>query len=185
MVSYESAKLGIWVFLMTEVLLFGGLFMTYTVFRIKYPELFHQDHLKLNRTFGMVNTLVLITSSLSVAVGIAGIRRGRQALLKVCLVVTMLLGATFLTIKYFEWSDDFARGLYPRTDVFFSLYFVMVGLHGIHVFAGICVMAVMLVMAQRGAFNKAYSTPVEITGVYWHFVDLVWIYLFPMFYLIG
>ncbi|MBI5189381.1 MAG: cytochrome c oxidase subunit 3 family protein [Nitrospirae bacterium] len=183
--AYESSKLGIWIFLGTEVLLFGGLFLAYAVFRIKYPELFHRDHLELNRTLGTVNTVVLICSSLSVAAGITAIRNGKADVLKKSLVVTLLLGATFLAIKYFEWSEDFAHGIYPGTDVFFSLYFMMAGVHGFHVLCGLLVMAWLLVQAGRGRFSAEYSTPVELTGIYWHFVDLVWIYLYPMFYLIG
>lgn len=183
--AYESSKLGIWVFLVTEVLLFGGLFMTYTVFRIKYPELFYRDHLELNRALGTVNTVVLICSSLSVAVGIAAIKNGKADVLKRSLVYTIAFGAVFLCIKYLEWSEDFAHGIYPGTDVFFSVYFMMVGVHGFHVLCGMLVMAWLLVQAHRGRFSESYYTPVELTGIYWHFVDLVWIYLYPMFYLIG
>ena len=183
--AHESAKLGIWIFLVTEVLLFGGLFMAYTVFRIRDPELFHRQHMLLNRTLGTVNTVVLISSSLSVAIGTAAARRGRQSALKACLALTIALGAAFLAIKYFEWSEDFARGLYPGTDIFFSLYFMMTGLHGLHVLFGMAALTVMFVMSYRGRFNDGYTTPVEVTGIYWHFVDLVWIYLYPLFYLTG
>ncbi|KAF0216089.1 MAG: cytochrome c oxidase subunit [Geobacteraceae bacterium] len=183
--AFETAKLGIWAFLATEVLLFGGLFTAYTVFRINYPALFHTEHLKLNRLLGLINTLVLITSSLTMALGIAAIRRGRRRLLELCLLLTIFMAAGFLGIKYLEWSEDFARGLYPDTNLFFSLYFMMTGLHGLHVIGGITVLATMLIMARRGAFSEQYHTPVEISGLYWHFVDLVWIYLFPLLYLIG
>lgn len=182
---YETSKLGIWVFLLTEVLLFGGLFMTYTVYRIKYPEMFHDDHLELNRALGAVNTVVLICSSLSVAAGITAIKRGAVDMLKACLAATILLGGVFMTIKYFEWSHDFSAGITPATDIFFSLYFMMVGLHGLHVLGGMAVLAALLVMAHRGRFDAHYNTPVEVAGIYWHFVDLVWIYLFPLFYLVG
>lgn len=170
---------------MTEALLFGGLFLAYTVYRIKYPEMFYADHLKLDRVLGTVNTVVLICSSLSVAAGIAAIRRGLTGVLKACLAATILLGGVFMTVKYFEWTEDFAEGYYPSTDIFFSLYFMMAGLHGLHVLAGMCVLSVMLVLASRGRFSAEYSTPVEVTGIYWHFVDLVWIYLYPLFYLVG
>ncbi|HEX9860545.1 MAG TPA: cytochrome c oxidase subunit 3 family protein [Nitrospirota bacterium] len=183
--GYETSKLGIWVFLLTEALLFGGLFMTYTVYRIKYPELFYDGHLELNRVFGTLNTVVLICSSLSVAAGIAAIKKGNVKLLKHCLGVTVLLGGVFMTVKYFEWAEDFARGLNPGTDIFFSLYFMMVGVHGLHVLAGMGVLSAILFLAGRGKFTAGYYTPVEVAGVYWHFVDLVWIYLYPMFYLIG
>jgi cytochrome c oxidase subunit 3 len=183
--AYESAKLGIWTFLATEVLLFGGLFTAYIVFRIKFPQMFHADHFQLNRALGAANTVVLICSSLTAALGIASIRKGKQGLLKLFLSLTILLAGVFLTIKVFEWSEKFAHGLSPSTDIFFSLYFVMTGLHGIHVLCGMLVFGTMLVLAGRGRFSEHYSTPVEVSGLYWHFVDLVWIYLFPLFYLIG
>jgi cytochrome c oxidase subunit 3 len=183
--AYEASKLGMWTFLATEVLLFGGLFTAYTVFRIHYPDMFRADHLLLDRTFGAVNTVVLICSSFTVALGIAAIRRGRQRLLQVFLALTIALAATFLVIKYFEYMEDFSKGLYPSTDIFFSLYFMMTGLHAIHVTAGMAALAAMLVLSFRGTFSEAYHTPVEVTGLYWHFVDLVWIYLLPLLYLIG
>jgi cytochrome c oxidase subunit 3 len=185
LLAYGSAKLGIWAFLATEVLLFGGLFTAYTVFRLKYPELFHEQHQHLNKIFGAVNTVVLICSSLSVAIGIAAIRRGRQELLKRCLMITIALGLTFMGIKFFEYLEHIQRGEYPSTNLFFSLYYTMTGLHGLHVLAGISVLTVMFVLAGRGKFTEGYNTPIEIVGIYWHFVDLVWIYLFPLLYLIG
>jgi cytochrome c oxidase subunit 3 len=181
----ETAKLGIWAFLATEVLLFGGLFTTYIVYRLKYPELFYSEHLKLSRPLGMVNTLVLITSSLTMALGIAAIKRGKQVAARIYIALTILMACGFLGVKYVEWSEDFAHGLYPGTNLFFSLYFMMTGLHGIHVIAGIVALSCILVMAFRGKFSEDYSTPVEISGLYWHFVDLVWIYLFPLLYLVG
>ncbi len=183
--AFLSARLGIWAFLATEVLLFGGLFTTYIVYRLRYPDLFHDQHLKLNRLLGLLNTIVLITSSLTVATAIAAIRRGRQILSRVCIALTILLALGFLGIKYVEWSEDFAHGLYPGTNMFFSLYFMMTGLHGIHVVAGIVVLSTVLVMSAMGKFSEQYATPLEISGLYWHFVDLVWIYLFPLLYLVG
>ncbi|MBI5576237.1 MAG: cytochrome c oxidase subunit 3 family protein [Deltaproteobacteria bacterium] len=184
-VAYEAAKLGIWAFLATEVLLFGGLFTTYIVFRLKFPEMFHRDYLHLDRVLGAANTVVLIASSLTVALAIASIRKGEQRLLKLFLSLTIFLAGVFLVIKYFEWTEKFAHGLFPGTDIFFSLYFMMTGLHGLHVAGGIAVLGAMLFLAGRGRFSESYNTPVEISGLYWHFVDLVWIYLFPLFYLIG
>jgi len=183
--ALETAKLGIWCFLATEVLLFGGLFTAYTVFRISAPDMFHTEYLKLNRLFGAVNTVVLICSSLTVALGIAAIRQGKQRMLKVCLMLTLLLAAAFLGVKYAEYAEHIAVGELPGTNNFFSLYYMMTGLHAIHVFAGMAALTAMLVMAQRGKFSAEEHNPVEITGLYWHFVDLVWIYLFPMLYLIG
>jgi cytochrome c oxidase subunit 3 len=183
--ALATAKLGIWTFLATEVLLFGGLFTCYIVFRLKYPELFYTEHLKLNRPLGLVNTVVLITSSLTMALGIAAMKQGLRRRATACISLTILLACGFLGVKYVEWSEDFSHGLYPGTNLFFSLYFMMTGLHGIHVVAGICALCWVLVLARRGRFSPEYSTPVEITGLYWHFVDLVWIYLFPLLYLVG
>lgn len=180
-----AARLGIWAFLATELLLFGGLFTAYAQFRVTHADLFHQEHLKLNRLLGALNTVVLLTSSLTIAIGIAAIKKGLQRLLKLCLSLTLLLACGFLFIKYLEWSEDFHHGLYPKTNLFFGLYFMMTGLHGLHVIGGMAVMIWLLVRAQRGAFSAQYSTPVEITGLYWHFVDVVWIYLFPLLYLVG
>lgn len=182
---YERAKLGIWAFLATELLLFGGLFTTYTVYRIRYQSLFHEQHLHLDRAFGAVNTVVLICSSLSVAIGIAAIKAGKQAVLKLCLAITLLLASSFLFIKYLEYSEHIEHGELPSSNLFFSLYYMMTGLHAIHVLGGMAALTAMLIMTNRGAFSEKYSTPVEITGIYWHFVDLVWIYLFPLLYLIG
>jgi len=181
----EAATLGIWTFLATEVLLFGGLFTAYIVFRIQDPQMFYENHLKLDRVFGAVNTVVLIASSLTVALGIAAIRKGRVGLLRLYLSLTILLAGTFLGIKYLEYMEKFSHGLYPGTDIFFSLYFMLTGLHGLHVLAGMAVLGTVLFLAGRGKFSESYHTPVEISGLYWHFVDLVWIYLFPLLYLVG
>ena len=181
----EAATLGIWTFLATEVLLFGGLFTAYVIFRIKYPRMFYEDHLKLDRVLGAVNTIVLIGSSLTVALGISAIRKGKVGLLRMYLSFTILLAATFLGIKYLEYTEKFSHGLSPGTDIFFSLYFMLTGLHGIHVLAGMVVLGAVLYLAGKGKYSESYHTPVEISGLYWHFVDLVWIYLFPLLYLVG
>ena len=181
----EAATLGLWTFLATEVLLFGGLFTAYVVYRIRYPRMFHEGHLKLDRVLGSVNTLILICSSLTVALGIVAIRRGKVRHLRRYLVLTILLAAGFLGIKVVESSDKFAHGIHPGTDIFFSLYFMLTGLHGLHVIAGMVVLGAVAVLAGRGMFSEGYHTPVELSGLYWHFVDLVWIYLFPLLYLVG
>jgi cytochrome c oxidase subunit III len=181
----EAATLGLWTFLATEVLLFGGLFAAYVLFRIEYPDMFHEGHLKLDRVLGAVNTVVLICSSLTIALGIAAIRKGKQRQLRLFLVLTILLAGVFMAIKYVEYGEKFAHGLHPGTDIYFSLYFMLTGLHGLHVLAGMVVLSAMVVLAGRGMFSESYHTPVEISGLYWHFVDLVWIYLFPLLYLVG
>jgi cytochrome c oxidase subunit III len=180
-----AARLGIWAFLATELLLFGALFTAYAQFRNIYPDLFHQEHLKLNRLLGALNTVVLLTSSLSIAIGIDAIRNDRRRTLKIALIVTLALAASFLGIKYIEWSEDFEHGLLPSSNLFFGLYFMMTGLHGLHVIFGMLVMVWLLIRNNRGDFSSDYNAPVEVTGLYWHFVDLVWIYLFPLLYLVG
>jgi cytochrome c oxidase subunit 3 len=184
-VAFESAKLGIWTFLATEVLLFGALFTAYIVFRMKYPEMFRAEHAKLDRVLGAANTVVLITSSLMVVLGVDAVKRGRARLFEACFGATILLAAVFLCVKYVEYAAKFHHGLYPRTNLFFSLYFMMTGLHGIHVLLGMGVLSYVVVLSRRGRLSAGYYTPAEMSGLYWHFVDLVWIYLFPLLYLIG
>ena len=183
--AMETARLGIWVFLATEVLLFGGLFTAYTVFRIRYPELFHAEHLKLSRPLGGLNTVILITSSLTMAMAVDAARQGRRGRLQLFLLCTILLAGGFLGVKFVEWSGEFHHGNLPSSNLFFSLYFTLTGLHGLHVLAGMAVLTAFLVMTRQGRFTRTYHTPVEIGGLYWHFVDLVWIYLFPLIYLVG
>lgn len=184
-VAFESAKLGVWTFLATEVLLFGALFTAYTIFRMKYPELFRVEHAKLDRVLGAVNTVVLITSSFTVVLGVDAIKRGKARMLEVCYGATILLAAVFLCVKYVEYSEKFHHGLYPGTNLFFSLYFMMTGLHGIHVLLGMGLLSYVIVLSRRGRLSARYYTPAEMSGLYWHFVDLVWIYLFPLLYLLG
>ena len=174
-----------WTFLATEVLLFGALFTAYTVFRLKFPELFHAEHEKLNRVLGAVNTVVLITSSLTVALGIDAVKKGKARLLARYFGATILLAGGFLCVKYVEYTEKLHHGLFPGTNIFFSLYYMMTGIHGIHVLIGMGVLAYVVVLARRGRFSEAYYTPVEMSGLYWHFVDLVWIFLFPLLYLAG
>ena len=184
-VAFESAKLGVWTFLATEVLLFGALFTAYAVFRAKYPEMFHAEHEKLDRVLGAVNTVVLITSSLLVVFGVDAIRRGKARLFEACFGATILLAAVFLCVKYAEYTAKFHHGIYPRTNLFFSIYFMLTGLHGIHVLLGMGVLSYVIFLSRRGRLSAGYYTPAEMSGLYWHFVDLVWIYLFPLLYLIG
>lgn len=184
-VAFEAAKLGVWTFLATEVLLFGALFTAYAVFRMKYPEMFRVEHAKLDRVLGAVNTVVLITSSLMVVLGVDAIKRGKARLLEAFFGATIVLAAVFLCIKYVEYTTKFHHGIYPRTNLFFSVYFMLTGLHGIHVLLGMALLTYVIVLSRRGRFSERYHTPVEMSGLYWHFVDLVWIYLFPLLYLIG
>jgi cytochrome c oxidase subunit 3 len=152
---------------------------------MQYPELFRVEHAKLDRVLGAANTVVLITSSLMVVFGVDAIKRGKARLFEACFGATILLAGVFLCVKYAEYAAKFHHGLYPRTNLFFSLYFMMTGLHGIHVLLGMGLLSYVVVLSRRGRLSARYYTPAEMSGLYWHFVDLVWIYLFPLLYLIG
>lgn len=195
--AYGAAKLGVWLFLVTEILLFGGLFVAYIVFRSLYPEMFHEASAFLNRPMGAINTVVLICSSFTMALAVHKTGHNDRKAAARYLLITFLCGATFMVIKYFEYTHKIHEGLlpgihfsfetiaHPKAPLFFSLYFMMTGLHGIHVFAGMGLIAWVFIRTKRGEFDQAYYTPVELTGIYWHLVDLIWIYLFPLLYLIG
>jgi cytochrome c oxidase subunit 3 len=192
----EASELGIWVFLCTEVLLFGGLFTVYTAYRFLYPHAFARASQTLDVTLGGVNTVVLIGSSLTMALAVHAARIGRRRMLVGCLGLTMLLGSVFLGIKGIEWAEKFHEGhvpgiVYhvtgadaPQQALFYFLYFMMTGIHALHLIIGIAIVGVILVMGWRGRFSPAYHNPVEITGLYWHFVDIVWIFLLPILYLV-
>lgn len=192
--QYEASQLGMWTFLATEVLFFGGLFMAYVLYRHFYPEAFAIGSRETNVFFGTLNTAILLTSSLTMALAVHAARLGRSRSLVRCLWLTVLLAVGFLVVKGFEYHEDFVKHLIPgqsfnpalpvRVQLFFWLYWVMTGLHAIHVTVGIGVLAVITLLAKRGRFSSQYFTPVEVSGLYWHFVDLVWIFLYPLLYLI-
>lgn len=182
---FETSKMGVWVFLFSEVLLFGGLFATYAVFRGLFPQEFLHDHNKLDVTLGAINTVVLLWSSFHVALAVASIQRGKDGPLRLHVAMTMLLGCVFLVIKYFEYSGKFSHGIFPWTSNFFSIYFVMTGLHGLHVLGGLVALGLVLILAVRGRFSSTNYIMVEGTALYWHLVDLVWIFLFPLLYLVA
>jgi len=184
-VEYSSSKLGMWLFLGTEILLFGGLFAAYAIFRAKYPEMFFEQHVELNKKMGAVNTCILIFSSLTMAMGVSAIQRGKQKATAILILITILCGLGFGVVKYFEYSAKFHHHIYPDTSIFFSLYFLMTGLHMLHVFIGLAILGVLFALTLKGKFTAKYNTPVEVGGLYWHLVDLIWIYLFPLLYLIG
>jgi cytochrome c oxidase subunit 3 len=193
----ESAKLGMWLFLLTEVLLFGGLFCAYAIYRAWHPEMFSNAHKLLNVWLGATNTVVLITSSVTMALSIRSLQLNQKKQAIWYIYTTIALAGVFLVIKYFEYSHKFHLGQLPgkfytyqglegtNPHVFFSVYFMMTGLHGFHVLCGIGAMIWLLRRIKANEFNSGYYTPVEMTGLYWHLVDLIWIFLFPLFYLIG
>jgi len=188
-----GAKLGMWLFLVTEINLFGGLFVAYSYMRHKYPADFHHGGAELNATLGVTNTVVLLTSSLTVVLAIMAIQEGRRAVSRAYLAATIGLGLTFLVIKTFEWSAKFHHGLYPSAphlatlphgeQIFFGLYFTMTGLHGLHVLIGISVLTVMARMIGSGKISQDKNVTLENGGLYWHLVDVIWIFLLPLFYL--
>jgi len=193
----EATTLGMWVFLVTEVLFFGGLFLAYLVYRSWYPAAFAVASHELDIVLGTINTVVLITSSLTMALAVHASQTGERNTLLAFLVITMILGATFLVIKGFEYEHKFVEHHVPgpsfqfepeyfrHAQVFFSLYFVMTGLHAIHMIIGLGIMSWMVWWTVNGTITTEYASPIEISGLYWHFVDIVWIFLFPLLYLIG
>ena len=194
----EASALGMWLFLVTEMLFFGGLILAYTIYRWENARAFAHASLHMDITLGTTNTAVLIFSSLTMAMAVRSAATGRRKLLIGFLVATMLLGGAFLGIKAVEYTDHIHHHLFPgpgfhypvpadarAAEMFFSLYFAMTGLHALHMVVGIGILTALLVLARHGRFTAEYSTPVEISGLYWHFVDIVWIFLFPMLYLIG
>jgi cytochrome c oxidase subunit III len=194
----EASTLGMWVFLVTEVLFFGGVFAAYSVYRSWYPEAFAASSHSLDLTLGAVNTVVLITSSLTMALAVHAAQTGERKVLMALLAATMLLGAVFLGIKAVEYADKFTHHHVPgasfhfeeeslarHAQIFFSLYFVMTGLHALHMIIGLGILLWMLWWSWNGTITPEYASPIEISGLYWHFVDIVWIFLFPLLYLLG
>jgi cytochrome c oxidase subunit III len=195
--QFEASALGMWLFLVTEILFFGGLFTAYMIYRLMYPQAFAEASQELDVVLGGINTAVLIGSSLTMAMAVWAAQLGRRSSQMLFLGLTIGLGVVFLGIKAVEYSHKFEHHLVPgpnfrfesardpiHSQLFFSLYFVMTGLHALHMVVGIGLMAVLFVMAFKGRFTKAYHTPIEVSGLYWHFVDIVWIFLFPLLYLI-
>ena len=202
--QYESAKLGMWAFLVTEVLTFAGLFCAYAILRSKFPDTFELCGQLLDTNLGLINTIVLITSSLTMALAIYYIQNDNRQKTIMMLALTIIFAAVFMIIKYFEYTHKFHLGeltakyfssdLIPAVSkndeitnpgAYFSIYFMMTGLHGIHVIGGIVVISVMMLNTYKGKYSSEYYTPIEVTGLFWHLVDLVWIFLFPLLYLIG
>ncbi len=198
----ETGNLGMWVFLVTEIMFFGGVFCGYTIYRSLYLPAFEAGSRLLDVRLGATNTAILIASSLTTALAVHAAQTGKRKALMFFLLLTMALGTAFLGIKYSEyahkWQDFLVPGIrfapaealpsgvtLPNLELFFCFYFIMTGLHALHMIIGLGVLGVLVVMARRRRFSAEYNTPVEISGLYWHFVDIVWIFLFPLLYLIG
>jgi cytochrome c oxidase subunit III len=196
----DSATLGMWIFLSTEILFFGGLFLTYTVNRHAYPGIFAEASKTLDLKLGTINTIVLIASSLTMAMAVWSAQTGKKKLITIFLLLTLLLGSVFLGIKAIEYHAKYVEHHIPglpfqfepgsdiatnaHTQLFFSLYFGMTGLHAMHMVVGVGLLMWLIRQSLKGRFTPEYNTPVENIGLYWHFVDIVWIYLFPLLYLI-
>ena len=215
----EAGTLGMWVFLVTEIMFFGGMFLAYTLYRYKFPWAFASASNHLNLTLGLVNTIVLICSSLTMAMAVYCTQVGKRRLQLLCLGLTIALGLTFLGIKAVEYKDKYDSKLIPghllpsrpfgpelqkpgeppdehklhllhgasvkNVEMFYWIYFAMTGMHALHMIIGIGIMLVILYFSIKGRYSPEYHNPVEITGLYWHFVDIVWIFLFPLLYLLG
>jgi cytochrome c oxidase subunit III len=193
----SSSNLGIWVFLATEVLFFGVLFAAYTITRVRFPEAFAAGSRLTSVTLAGINTAVLLTSSLTMALGVHAAKQGARRAVVGWLWLTVALGAAFLVIKAFEYRLDYVEHLIPtinfdhsraqadQVELFFYMYFCITGVHALHVLIGIGCIAVIAAMAARGAFGPSYFTPVDVTGLYWHLVDIIWLFVFPMLYLVS
>jgi cytochrome c oxidase subunit III len=195
----ESSSLGMWVFVAQEVMFFGGLFTVYLVYRVLYPQAYLLGSQQLDIVLGGVNTAVLITSSLTMALAVWAAQTGRHRQIAGWMGATFLLACAFLVIKYLEYAEKFEKGLVPgaafsfpaagalehQVELFYALYFTMTGLHGLHVLVGMGLMLWLIPAALKGRFTPDYAYPVELFGLYWHFVDIVWIFLFPLLYLLG
>ena len=207
----EATTLGMWFFIAQEVLFFGGLFATYTLYRMLYPVAFSAGSHHLSWKIGFFNTLVLIGSSMTMAMGVYSAAMGRRKAVAGFILATILLGSVFLGVKYVEYGEKirpcFGDGAHAgclvpgarfdgsalhlegaeagHAQIFFSLYFGMTGLHALHMIIGIPILLVIAYWAWQGRYSPEYHTPVELVGLYWHFVDIVWIFLFPLLYLIG
>lgn len=190
-----ASKMGMWLFIFTELLLFGALFIVYSVFRYEYPVAFHLAGEELDVGIGTLNTGILLISSATIAMSISAIQYGNKKHTLYFLYITLLLAFVFLVNKYFEWQVKFEHGLYPGSNIlksfgdgdtlFFGLYFFMTGLHALHIIIGIAIIGVMVAKVQNSSINSDYFVQLENTGLYWHLVDLIWIFLFPLFYLIA
>ena len=200
--AYHSAKLGMWLFLATEILLFGGLFAAFFLFRWQDTEAFKEASSHLSVGFGATNTVVLLISSFFAALAVDAAQHGKNKLVVSYFSVTLVCAVGFMVIKAIEWSAKYEHGLFPgspeyhglefgsvefaaKYGAFFGLYYCMTGLHAIHVLLGMGVILWAMSKAIRGRYSSTYYTPVELSALYWHIVDVIWIYLFPLLYLVG
>ncbi len=195
--QYESALLGMWAFLITEILFFGGVFLAYTIYRGEYPLAFAAGSHHLSIFLGCLNTAVLISSSFTMVMAVHSARIGKKNLTSIFLILTLILGCVFLGVKAIEYHDKFINHIVPNDSfhfhgfegpgirIFYSLYFALTGLHALHMIIGVVLLTIILIQNMCGKFSAEYNSPIDMFGLYWHFVDIVWIFLFPLLYLIG
>jgi cytochrome c oxidase subunit 3 len=193
-IDKTGVKIGMWLFLYSEIILFGGLFVLYAVYFYKYPEFFSEGGKELNRIIGAVNTVVLLVSSFTVAASITAIQRKEKKRAIGLLIFSILCGVIFLVNKYFEWGAKIHHDIYPNSEtlvsgevglnIFFGLYYVITGLHGLHVIIGMILLTISLVLVMAGKVTESKYSMLENSGLYWHLVDLIWIFVFPLFYLV-
>jgi len=196
----DAATLGMWLFLVTEIMFFGGMFAVYTIYRSWYPDVFAIASSSLNEIIGALNTGVLLLSSFTMVMAVRAGQLGQQKAIVFFLILTLLFGGIFLGVKAYEWNQKFEEhhipgqaafhldGVLPgdqgHAQLFFSIYFAMTGLHALHMVIGVGILLILIVQARKGRFSASYYTPVDVAGLYWHFVDIIWIFLFPLLYLI-
>lgn len=191
----EASKIGMWLFIFTELLLFGGLFIVYSVYRFMNQEAFHLAAEELNTTIGAINTVLLLVSSMTIALSTTTLQQKKKGLTLFLLGITVVIGLIFLVNKYFEWGAKIGHGIYPGSEhlktafsqgeiLFFGLYYVMTGLHALHIIIGLIIILFAAHRVHKGSVNENRAALLENAGLYWHLVDLIWIFLFPLFYLI-
>ncbi len=193
----DASTLGMWIFLITEIMFFGGMFLAYALYRSQYPDIFGIASTSLNVYIGAANTVVLLCSSFTMVLAVRAAQLGQKNAIVLFLILTLILGGVFLGVKAYEWHEKYVEHHIPgpgfhfegvtmqgQAQLFFSLYFAMTGLHALHMVVGAGLLIYLIVMARRGVFSPAYMTPVDMIGLYWHFVDIIWIFLFPLLYLI-
>ena len=195
----DASTLGMWIFLLTEIMFFGGMFLLYTVYRHLYPTVFAVASSSLNAVLGAANTAVLLCSSFTMVLAVRAAQLGQRRAIIIFLILTLILGFAFLGVKAVEWNEKFVEHHVPGftfhfeglpadlqgpAQLFFSLYFAMTGLHALHMVIGVGLLTFLILQARKGKYSAEYMTPVDIAGLYWHFVDIIWIFLFPLLYLI-
>jgi len=195
--QFDASKIGMWLFLATEILLFGGLFVGFGLMQGKFPDAFFAAHHHLDKNLGFLNTVVLLLSSYTMVMAVHSAKTEKRKQTMIFLLITLTCAAIFLLVKYFEYSHKFHEGLLPgrfyhhhgdtvpNQFVFFSFYFMMTGLHGIHILGGMAAIIWMCIKTKAGDFSRTHYTAIDLVGLYWHLVDLIWIYLFPLLYLIS